>query len=100
MFDYNFNMTSLLNVGSVRVSNVYRLVMYLGSMWPVSLSERSTTFPFGIIEIHVIEAWFSEILSQPSGGNWRALEMRKNHTKQNNKLHNSAYILYFRIKTV
>lgn len=59
-----------------RITVDYRLVMYLGSMWPVSESARSTTLPFGRIDTHVMEPWFRDIRSQPSGGNWRALQLK------------------------
>ena len=47
--------------------------MYSTGMWPLSPNAFKTTLPDGDMLNQVMLAWFSDILSQASGGNWRAL---------------------------
>lgn len=48
-----------------------------GGRWPVSPSDFRDTRPFGLMVTHVSPQWPMLILSQASGGNWRALEIKQ-----------------------
>ena len=51
--------------------------MASGLKWPVSPRLRSDTLPLGRIVIHVMPQWLMLMRSQPSGGNWSALQEQK-----------------------
>ena len=64
------------HVRLITLLDCYEVVNIFGFRCPASPNPRMLTLPSGLIVSQVSEACFSDILSQASGGNWRAL-----HTK-------------------